>query len=98
MVNGDVLLLERRFTLSKRWVRIVRLPAGHLQKALRHRGTALSGEVMAELKHPLSVDNFEGLALRRDRAGRTLLYVVSDNNFIPFQRTLLFQFQLIDES
>ena len=43
------------------------------------------------------MDNFEGLALRRDRAGRTLLYLVSDDNFVPLQRTLLLQFRLIDD-
>lgn len=91
--GGDVLLLERRLTVTGLRARIVRLARGSLRA-----GTPLRGKAVAELKHPLPVDNFEGLALRRDRAGRTLLYVVSDDNFLPFQRTLLFQFRMMDES
>ena len=88
-----MLLLERRLTVTGIRVRIVRLARGSLRA-----GTALRGKPVAELRHPLPVDNFEGLALGRDRAGRTLLYLVSDDNFMPFQRTLLFQFRMMDES
>lgn len=96
--GGDVLLLERSFGLLRMRVRIVRLPQERLREARRKPGTRVRGEVMADLQRPLSVDNFEGLALRRDRAGRVLLYVVSDNNFLPLQRTLLLQFRVIDDS
>lgn len=96
--GGDVLLLERSFDLLRMRVRIVRLPGERLREARRKPGTRVRGEVMADLQRPLSVDNFEGLALRRDRAGRVLLYVVSDNNFLPLQRTLLLQFRVIDDS
>lgn len=96
MANGDVLLLERSLTLSGIRARVVRLAEGRLEEARRRGGSRVHGEVLADLKHPLSVDNFEGLALRRDRAGRTLLYLVSDDNFLPLQRTLLFQFRMID--
>lgn len=95
--GGDVLLLERSFDLLRMRVRIVRVPAERLREARRKPGTRVRGEVMAELERPLPVDNFEGLALRRDHAGRTLLYVVSDNNFLPLQRTLLLQFRIIDD-
>ncbi|MCY4486325.1 MAG: esterase-like activity of phytase family protein [Deltaproteobacteria bacterium] len=95
--GGDVLLLERSFDLLRMRVRVVRLPAERLRQARRKPGTRVRGEVMADLKRPLSVDNFEGLALRRDNAGRTLLYMVSDDNFLPLQRTLLLQFRVIDD-
>ena len=97
MPNGEVLLLERSLTLSGVRARIVRLAKDRLQRARRGAGTRVRGEAIAELGKPLSVDNFEGLALRRDRAGRTLLYMVSDDNFLPFQRTLLLQFRMIDD-
>ncbi len=96
--GGDVLLLERSFDLLRMRVRIVRLPAERVRQARRKPGTRVRGEVMADLQRPLPVDNFEGLALRRDHAGRTLLYVVSDDNFLPLQRTLLLQFRVIDDS
>ena len=97
MPNGDVLLLERSFNLLGMRARIVRLAKGRLQEARRRVGATLHGDLLAALERPLSVDNFEGLTLRRDRAGRTLLYLVSDDNFVPLQRTLLLQFRLIDD-
>ena len=97
MPNGDVLLLERSFNLLGMRARLVRLAKGRLQEARRRAGARLHGDLLAALERPLSVDNFEGLALRRDRAGRTLLYLVSDDNFVPLQRTLLLQFRLIDD-
>ncbi len=95
--NGEVLLLERSFELLGMRARIVRLTRDRLREARRGAKTRLHGETLAQLADPLPVDNFEGLALRRDRAGRTLLYVVSDDNFLPFQRTLLLQFRMIDD-
>ena len=53
------------------------------------------GEAMhlAALHPPLSVDNFEGLAVREEE-GRTFLYIVSDDNFSSGQRTLLMKFEV----
>lgn len=96
--GGDALVLERSFNLLGMRARLVRVAKARLEEARRRAGARLRGEPVADLEPPLSVDNFEGLALRRDRAGRTLLYLVSDNNFVPFQRTLLLQFRLIDDS
>jgi hypothetical protein len=42
---------------------------------------------------PASVDNMEGLAVRED-AGGTIIYLISDDNFNPIQRTLLMKFRL----
>ena len=95
--GDDVLLVERRFDLLRMRARVVRLPRERLRQARQKPGTRIRGEVVADLKRPLSVDNFEGLALRRDDAGRMLLYVISDNNFLPLQRTLLLQFRVIDD-
>lgn len=95
--DGGVLLLERRLTVSGIHARIVRVAKDQLEQARRSAGTRVRGEILADLKHPMSVDNFEGLTFRRDRAGRMLLYMVSDNNFLPFQRTLLFQFRVMDD-
>ncbi|MBV7255266.1 esterase-like activity of phytase family protein [Pacificimonas sp. WHA3] len=51
--------------------------------------------LLAELRPPLSVDNMEGIAVRRQR-GRTFIYIVSDDNFSPLQRTLLMKFELVE--
>jgi hypothetical protein len=44
------------------------------------------------LAPPLSVDNFEGLAARPGQEGAIRFYVISDDNFSRFQRTLLLAF------
>ena len=51
------------------------------------------GPVVVELKLPGTTDNFEGLAAER-RNGRTRLYILSDDNFNPLQRTLLLAFDV----
>lgn len=51
------------------------------------------GPVLIELKLPGTTDNFEGIAAER-RAGKTRLYILSDDNFSPAQRTLLLAFDL----
>ncbi len=46
---------------------------------------------------PLTLDNFEGLAVREE-GGRTFLYIVSDDNFSGSQRTLLMKFEVLPEN
>lgn len=53
-------------------------------------------QTIAQLPPSLSVDNFEGLALR-EQYGKTYLYVISDNNFSDNQRTLLMKFEVKGE-
>lgn len=90
--DGDVLVVERRFNLRsgaggriKRIARSAIVPGGHME-----------GTVIAELQSPLVVDNFEGIEARKDSSGRTLIYLISDDNHNPLQRTLLLMFELID--
>ncbi len=52
---------------------------------------------LATLRAPLTVDNFEGLALREEQ-GRTFLYIVSDDNFSAGQRTLLMKFEVLQKT
>ena len=48
-----------------------------------------------ELKAPLPVDNFEGVAFGKNGDGATRIWLISDDNFNPDkQRTLLFAFDL----
>jgi len=94
--NGDLLILERRFPPLA--VRLVRLERGTLEG----RG-ALEPRELARLEPPLTLDNFEGLEIRQDARGRTLVYVLSDDNNCAkakgaprrgVQRTLLLLFVL----
>lgn len=89
--GGDVLLLERYFTpRGNNRMRIRRLAAGGFEP-----GAELTGAILATLAPPHIVDNFEGIETRRSEDGRTLIYVISDDNFQPErQRTLLLMFEL----
>lgn len=49
---------------------------------------------IARLDAPLTIDNMEGLAIRHD-GDRTFIYLISDDNFSPLQRTLLMKFELL---
>ena len=42
----------------------------------------------------MTVDNFEGISARRTRDRRIVLYIISDDNFNPLQRTLLMMFEM----
>ena len=89
--NGDVLVLERRFTLFERAARIVRIQAADIQP-----GARLAGTEVARIAPPLQIDNFEGIDAIADPAGGVRLFLVSDDNFGVLQRTLLLQFWMPD--
>jgi hypothetical protein len=89
--NGDVLLLERRFTiLGGLGARLSRIPLATIRP-----GALLTGREIAELRPPLTLDNFEGVAVHRLGDGATRITLVSDDNFSPLQRTLIVQFELL---
>lgn len=93
--NGDILLIERRFTeLGGLSLRLARLSAGQLQSAPDISGKILEGEELARLRPPLTIDNFEGIAALTGPKGETLVALLSDDNFSPLQRTLLLLFEI----
>ncbi len=90
--GGAVVVIERRYTL-------IEGPTGRLKiiaPGAIHPGATLQGRLLGELKYPLTVDNLEGVAARLGRGGGTLIYMVSDDNYNPLQRTLLMMFELIE--
>jgi hypothetical protein len=87
--NGDVIVLERHFSIFLSFSARLKRISG---ESIRPHAV-LSGEELLRLDPPLRLDNFEGIAVREDPAG-TLIYLISDDNFQPFQRTLLLQFRL----
>ena len=52
---------------------------------------------VATLQPPMTVDNFEGLAVREED-DRTFVYIVSDDNFSGNQRTLLMKFEVLPQA
>jgi hypothetical protein len=86
-------VLQRRYTPETGVAaRIVRFRPGAADG--RPRREVLGLETLADLLPPLSVDNMEGLAYRD--AGGSFVYLISDDNFSPTQRTLLLKFEIVD--
>lgn len=91
--DGRMLVLLRRFGVAQRGFasKLMLVEPGAIRP-----GAVVRGRIIATLAHPLVHDNFEGLAVTRER-GRTILWLVSDDNQLALQRTLLLKFAL-DES
>jgi hypothetical protein len=91
--DGDLLLLERRYSLlSGIAMRLRRVAASAVEV-----GARLEGESLLEAGMTSQIDNMEGLAVHRDGFGRTILTLVSDDNHNPLQRTLILQFALSED-
>jgi hypothetical protein len=89
--NGDVLTLERRFNrVGGVGFAVRRIKADALKS-----GSPIEAEVIADAGMNYLIDNMEGLSIRKTSDGRTLVYLVSDNNFNkPLQQNLMMLFEL----
>jgi hypothetical protein len=94
MPPNDLLLLERRLALLHGGLsmRIRRVPIADIKP-----GAVADGKNLIEADLGYEIDNMEGLALHRNASGETILTLISDDNFMPFQRTLLLQFAVVGE-
>jgi hypothetical protein len=89
--NGEALLLERRYSVADG-------PACRIRRlafdAIRP-GALVEGEVLFEADRRYEIDNMEGITAHRDpQSGEMIVTIVSDDNFMPNQRTLLLEFAL----
>ena len=96
--EGGIFLLERRFRvtygdpLTGPKMRIRQISQTELMS-----GTTIAGETLIEANGAHEIDNMEGLAVHADVAGRTILTLISDDNFNSYlQRTVLLQFALVE--
>jgi len=88
--GGDLLILERRFTpFFGLGFRIRRVPIGLVKP-----GALLDGEMLIEADFSQQIDNMEALMVHRATDGRTILTLMSDDNFSLLQRTLVLRFAL----
>lgn len=88
--DGAVFMLERRFTpIGGVGTRVSLVQPGMIKP-----GAVFEGRELLQLAAPLVADNFEGISVRRGKAGETLIYIVSDDNFNDLQRNLLLLFAL----
>ena len=88
--DGSYVLIERAYDM----VRGVRCRIMHFDAAMLKPGATIHAKELAFLASPYSVDNLEGIAATTGPRGETLLWLVSDDNFEPLQRTLLLLFEL----
>lgn len=88
--NGDYLLLERRFSILGG----VGMEIRYLKSDGLTPGSLVDGPVLIEVGQSYSIDNMEGISARSDGKGGAWLYLISDDNFNPVQRTLLLMFHL----
>lgn len=90
--NGDLLLLERRFTFASGvGLRIRRIDGASLKP-----GAVVDGEVILEAGMSEEIDNMEGLDVMTAPDGSTHVILVSDDNHSILQRTLMLEFRLAD--
>lgn len=91
-IDGGLYVLERRF----RWSEGVKMRIRRIAPQKIKPGVVLAGDILITADLGSEIDNMEGLAVHRDKAKRTILTLISDNNFNNFlQRTILLQFEVV---
>lgn len=87
--DGRLLVLNRRFQLPFHLsAKLVIVARGEVRP-----GRQAIGHEIATLAAPLTSDNYEGVAVTRE-AGATIVWLVSDDNQLWLERTLLMKFKL----
>ena len=87
--DGRLVVLNRHFTIMDGVSATVTIADPRDIKA----DSVMAGREVARLGSPLTVDNMEALSLAQE-GGRTILWIASDDNKSPIQRTLLLKFAL----
>jgi hypothetical protein len=86
--DGRILVLNRRWRLLEGLSAKLTLLHGRLAP-----GATLRGEEVADFHRPVTFDNMEGISVTSE-GGRTIIWLTSDDNYSPLQRTLLLKFAL----
>jgi hypothetical protein len=90
--NGDLLLLERRFSIAEGiGMRIRRIDASRLGA-----GNLVDGPVVLEADFGDQIDNMEGLDVSEDEDGKVFVTLVSDDNHSILQRNLVLEFRYVN--
>lgn len=87
--DGRLLVLTRRISIN-RWFESALVLVDPADIGPR---ASVEGRVIAHFTIPVTRDNFEALAVTRER-GATMVWIASDDNLTPLQRTLLMKFRL----
>lgn len=89
--GGDMLVLERWY---RPW-RGVGMRLRRVAGASIGPGAMVEGRLLVDLDLSHEIDNMEALAVHRE-AGRTILTIMSDDNYSALQRTILLEFELAE--
>jgi hypothetical protein len=90
--SGDLLLLERKFSLlGGIGIRIRRVALTSVAP-----GAVIDGPSIFDADLGMEIDNMEGIDAHVTEEGDTVLTLVSDDNFSMIQRNLLMQFTLVE--
>lgn len=87
--DGRLLVLNRGVGLPHGFYNVLTV----IDRAAIRPGADVSGREIARLEAPTIHDNFEGITATREN-GRTILWLISDDNQFVLQRTLLLKFRL----
>lgn len=87
--DGRLLALHRRF----HYLTGVSAKLGVIDPATIAPGKVVQPRIIATLRAPFPIDNMEGIAIDRE-GDKTIIWMMSDDNFIALQRTLLLKFVL----
>tara|TARA_R110000751_G_scaffold307401_1_gene428514 strand:+ start:86224 stop:87276 length:1053 start_codon:yes stop_codon:yes gene_type:complete len=88
--NGDLLLLERRFSVAQGvGMRIRRIKAKDIRP-----GKTVDGAVLVDAGFGFQIDNMESLDVFEAADGSTHVMLASDDNFSILQRSLILEFRL----
>ncbi|MDF1608068.1 esterase-like activity of phytase family protein [Hoeflea sp. YIM 152468] len=91
--NGDLLLLERRFSIAEGiGMRIRKIDGSRLGP-----GNLVDGPILLEAGFGNQIDNMEGLDVSTDAAGQVFVTLVSDDNHSILQRNLILEFRYIGD-
>lgn len=89
--DGDLLLLERRFSMAGGiGMRIRRIDGSRLGP-----GNLVDGPVLLETDFGYQIDNMEGLDVTTDDQGQVFVTLVSDDNHSILQRNLILEFRYL---
>jgi hypothetical protein len=89
--DGRLMILNRRIGLPNGFAAKLAL----VDPSSIAKDEMVAGKVVATLSAPLLIDNMEGISVTKDGPS-TIIWLISDDNFSIFQRTLLMKFHLAE--
>ncbi|WP_455270365.1 esterase-like activity of phytase family protein [Rhizobium herbae] len=90
--NGDMLILERRFSFAEGiGMQIRRIKGSDIKP-----GAVVDGEVLLNADMGYQIDNMEGLDVIVEPGGDIRIIIVSDDNHSILERNLMLEFRLVE--